>query len=220
VRILAQLAAEGRYGAVADEVFSRVLPPQNPYFNWDKFLVLGLAAPQTALARPPSYPTRATLRDMQALCAQHPEQAEVFARRLEEGQECHVYRDGDRIVGRQWLIPDRADYATNGGWRFVPAVRPALWVHDLYIEPAYRLRGYFVGFMENALRARDGERPHVYAEVHFRNDPSLKACLRYGYQVVQEVSIWTLLGVRLYVAKDGTRRRRYSVRLGFDSPRR
>jgi hypothetical protein len=219
MRALAQLAADGRYDAVADEVFSRVLPPRNPYLNWDRFFVLGLETPQTVLTRPPAAPSRATLRDIQALCLQHPEQAALFRRRLDEGHECFVFRDQDRIVARQWLIPDRDRYPTNGGWDFEPPERPGVWVHDLYIDPGYRLlRGYFVGFMAGALEPRDGVKPRVYAEVHFRNDPSLKACLRYGFQVLAEVTVWTLLGVRVYVAKLPGKGRKLSVRFGFKLP--
>jgi GNAT superfamily N-acetyltransferase len=215
VQALAQLAAGGRYDVVADEVFSRVLPSRNPYLNWDKFYIIRLEQPHTVLARPPAAPSRATLKDIQALCAQHPDQAELFRRRLEDGHECYVFRDGDRIVARQWLIPDREHYVTNSGWRFVLPERPGIWAHDLFIDPTFRLRGYFVGFMDNACQPRDGVRPRVYAEVHFRNDASLRACLRYGFEVLAEVTVWTLMGARLYVAKIPKGGRRLSLRLGF-----
>ena len=225
LRALAQLASARRYDAIADELLSRLVPAQNPFLFWDKFLVLGLDEPPPLPGRPPREPVRATLEDMQLLCAQVPDRAEQFQRRLDDGHECYVLRDGptghggDHIVARQWIVPDRAELATNSGWRFVPPARPAIWMYDLYIDPAYQLRGHFVGFMENTQRERHGVRPHVYAEVHFRNERSLRSCLRYGFEVVCEVTVWTLLGLRLYVARDAGGRRTISARFGFRIPR-
>jgi GNAT superfamily N-acetyltransferase len=207
-RAIAQLVAAGEWDVAADEVLSRAATPGNPLFYWDKMQVLVLREPRTKPGRPAPLPERAGVRDIDRLCAQFPDHAARFRQRLLERQECYVYRDGDRVVARHWVIPDRPSFATNAGWTFVPQERPAVWVHDLFIDPAYRLRGYFVGFMDNALSPRDGRRPRVFCEVHFRNQRSLGACLRYGFEVRHEVTAWTCLGARVFVVRDpgGARR--------------
>jgi GNAT superfamily N-acetyltransferase len=216
-RALAQLVSAGEWDVAADEILSRAARPGNAFFYWDKLRLLELREPRRAPGRPAPLPERAGPRDIDRLCAQYPHHAARFRRRLADRQECYVYRDGDRVVARQWLIPDRAAFRTNSGWTFVPPERPAVWVHDLFIEPAYRLRGYFVGFMDNALKQREGGRPGLYCEVHFRNRASLGSCQRYGWRVRHEVTVWTFLGLRLFAVRDPSGERNLAWEYRFSS---
>jgi len=214
----------GQLDVLADDLLSHLLPARNPLLNWDKFFILALDAPgvsgreRVAPARPTPAPTPATPQDIDDLCAQRPEAASRYRRRIAEGHECHVFRDGGRVIARQWLIPDPPQVLTNSGWRFLPPVRPSVWGYDLFIDRAYRLRGYFVSFMENAARARGGVTPAVYVEVHFRNTPSLNACHRYGFRTIRTVNVWTCLGVRRYAERDADGSTTVTRRYGFDVP--
>ncbi len=193
---MARLADQGRYDVIADELLSRTIGP-NSLLCWDKFFVVGCGSARTA-DRAIVEPVLASNADIDQLCERFPERASRFRERHADGQECYVFHDQGRVVARQWLIPDRASYASLSGWTFVPPTRPAVWVHDLFVDPGYRVRGHFVGFMNNALRKRDGRSPHVYAEVHFRNEASLRSCMRYGFEPIHEVTVWRLLGLRFY----------------------
>lgn len=214
---LRKLAAARKYDALADELIGRLFPAPNPLLFWDKFVIVGLGEARSR-ARAVAPPVLAAASDIEQLCTQHPGRAARYRRRVADGQECWIYRDGERIVARQWLIGDRPLFDTNAGWKFRPPVRPAVWSHDLYIDPAYRLRGFFVGFMENARQPRAGTRPHVYAEIHFRNGASLNSCTRYGFEVVHEVTMWTLLGARSYVVKRPEGERRVDFAFSLRSP--
>lgn len=216
---LGRLTAAGRVDVVADEIIGRLVPA-NPIFFWDKFLVIGTDGPRTRLGRAGPPPTLARPEEIERLCLQFPDKAARFRARVAEGQECWIFRSGDRIVARQWLIRDREAFLTNAGLRFAPPERPAIWAHDLYIDPAYRLRGYFVSLMQNALAPVAGLQPRVYSEVHFRNRASLGSCVRFGFEVVQEVSFWTVLGLRLYVARPRSGGRRLSWQYAVRPPRR
>ena len=52
------------------------------------------------------------------------------------------------------MVGDRPVFDTNSGLRFAPPARPALWCHDILVAPAFRMRGYFLSLMQNALALR------------------------------------------------------------------
>jgi GNAT superfamily N-acetyltransferase len=192
-----------QYAQLVDQLSSRYLPAGNPVLYWDRCVIVGLAEP-----RPPGRrletPVPASAADIDALCLQRPDRAALIRHRLREGQRCFVIRDGDRVVARQWLIGDRERYDTNSGLRFVPPQRPSLWCHDIFVDPAYRMRGYFVALMNNALTLGPaGERPHLYGEIHFLNEASIRAHLGLGYRIIRTVTIVSLLGWKVYRVEDG-----------------
>jgi hypothetical protein len=215
---LFQLALARKFDVLADEIFSRAVPARNPICYWDKFLILELSPDNARKTRAIDPPDLAGPAELEQLCAQVPDKADLFRRRVREGQECYVYREGNRIVARQWVVRDRPVFETNAGWRFEVPLHPSVWVHDLFIDPEQRLRGYFVGFMQNALRPREAKAPHVYAEIHFRNQSSINSCLRFGFRVVRTVRLGTCLGLWMYAARDPQGQQQLSQRFALGAP--
>jgi hypothetical protein len=197
------LLQQGGYAELLDHVSSRVLPAGNPLLYWDRFVIVGLADAKPPRRRPEQTPVLATAEDLAALCRERPERSALIDRRVREGQRCFVIREEGRIVARQWLVSDRPVFHTNAGLRFTPPQRPALWCHDIYVDPTHRMRGHFVALMLNALSLTvDGRRPHLYGEIHFMNQTSIRAHLSFGYRVLRTVTVVSLLGFKVYRVED------------------
>jgi hypothetical protein len=203
---LRALLEKGDYAELVDQVSSRLMPTGNPVLYWDRFVVVGLApghahASVRRLER--SAPVPASAADLEALRRERPERAALIQRRLDEGQRCYVIRERGEIAARQWVVGDRPVYDSNSGLQFAPPARPALWCHDILVAPAYRMRGFFLAMMQNALGlGPDGRPSHLYGEIHFLNHPSLRAHLRFGYRIVQTVTLVSVMGLKVYRIED------------------
>jgi GNAT superfamily N-acetyltransferase len=195
------LLQRGHYAELLDQISSRFLPAGNPLLYWDRFVIVALA---DADARPPRRrpdraPVLATPADVEILGRERPDRAALVRRRLREGQRCFVIHEDGKIVARQWVVGDQPAYDTNSGLRFVPPSRPSLWCHDIFVDPAYRMRGYFVALMLNGLlRTPDQPAPHLYGEIHFLNHGSIRAHLSFGYRVIRTVTVVSVLGWKVY----------------------
>ena len=199
------LLQRGQYAELVDEVSSRFLPAGNPVLYWDRFVIVGLAPGHAhpSAKRLERVPVPASAGDLEALRRARPERADLIQRRLDQGQRCYVIREGGEIAARQWMVGDRAIYDTNSGLRFVPPARPALWCHDIFVAPAFRMRGFFLSLMQNALAmGPDGKASHLYGEIHFLNHASVRAHLRFGYRVIQTVTVVSVLGWKVFRIED------------------
>ncbi len=220
-RKLAAMLRRGEYLAVAEEISSRVLPTGNPVLYWDKFVLVELREARPVPLRESWIPAIATGADVDALCRHQPDRAALYRRRMDENQTCLVMKDAGRIVASMWVIAQRTRYATNSGLHFAPpaAVGPSAWCHDVYIDPAYRLRGLFVAFMRHvAAPGAGGGRPTtLYGEIHFLNHHSRRSHERLGFKVIRDVTFVSVLGLKAYVIKDDhgriTLAHRYALRV-------
>lgn len=194
---------QGKYAELLDEVSSRLLPAGNPFLYWDRFLIVALTPGQ---ARPPPHidriPVTASVEDIEAMGRARPDRARLHRQRLREGQRCFVVREDGQIVARQWVVGDQPVHDTNSGLRFVPPVRPAIWCHDIFVEPAYRGRGLFGALMWNTLSREAHHRPRLYGEIHFLNQASIRAHLGLGYRVIRTVTVVSVLGWKAYGIED------------------
>jgi GNAT superfamily N-acetyltransferase len=203
----------GQHVQLVDQISSRYLPAGNPLLYWDRCVIVGLAEARPPARRVTGQPVPATAEDIEVLCQLRPDRARLLRRRVREGQRCFVIRDGDRIVARQWVVGDQDGYDTNSGLRFVPPARPSLWCHDIFVEPAYRMRGYFVALMNNAATlGPPGQRPRLYGEIHFLNEGSIRAHLGLGYRVIRTVTVVSVLGWKVYRVEDEEGRAGYEAR--------
>jgi GNAT superfamily N-acetyltransferase len=199
-----ELLAHGAYGELIDQAASRLLPAGNPVFYVDAFVLVELRTPTAAPAA--LAPVLAGPAHMEALCRAHPERAALFRRRAREGQRCWVVEEDGHITARQWVIEDRDLYHTNAGLPFAPRARPSAWCHDIFVDASCRRRGHFAALTANAWRACGGGR--LYAEIHHRNETSIRAHTRVGFQVVARVLVLSCLALKLYLIRgeDGERR--------------
>ncbi len=210
---LRALLARGEYSAALAQATSRVMPAGNAVAYWDRFVIVELTKPRLSPRAPPAALVEATRSDLERLCAAFPAHAEAFRRRAAEGQRCFVIKDADNIVARQWLIRDRPSYTSNSGLEFAPRARPSLWCHDIYVDPAYRMRGHFVALMLNAQRpCEDGRRPRLYGEIHFLNERSLRAHASLGFRVIHHVTVLSVAALKLYVIQNDRGQRTFSHR--------
>jgi hypothetical protein len=206
------LLQRGEYAELVDQVSSRLMPAGNPVLYWDRFVIVGLAPGHAHPSATRRLPVPASAGDLELIRRSRPERAELIQRRLDEGQRCYVIREGNELAARQWVVGDRPVFATNSGLDFAPPARPALWCHDILVAPAFRMRGYFLSLMQNALGLGPGGRAsHLYGEIHFLNHASLRAHLRFGYRVIQTVTVVSVLGLKVYRIEDDRGRPGYRV---------
>jgi len=199
------LLQRGEYAELLDQISSRFLPAGNPFLYWDRFVIVGLAPGHVhpSARRLDRVPVPASAGDLEALRRARPDRAALIQRRLDQGQRCYVIREGGEIAARQWVVGDQPVYDTNSGLRFAPPARPALWCHDILVAPAFRMRGFFLSLMQNAVKlGPDGRASHLYGEIHFLNHASLRAHLRFGYRVIQTVTVLSVLGWKVYRIED------------------
>jgi GNAT superfamily N-acetyltransferase len=193
----------GQLAELVDQVSSRLMPAGNPVLYWDRFVVVALDPGQArAPTRIDRIPVVASLEDIEALCRARPDRSDLFRRRLSEGQRCLVIHEGGRIVARMWVVGDRPVHETNSGFRFVAPARPALWCHDIFVEPSHRRRGLFAALMWGALEREPDRRPHLYGEIHHLNHASLRAHQAFGHRVNQTVTVVSVLGLKVFGSKD------------------
>jgi O-antigen/teichoic acid export membrane protein/pimeloyl-ACP methyl ester carboxylesterase len=198
----------------------RVFKRGNPLFFWNQFVIVELVSPRVPMRFSSRETQLADNDDIDQLCQQEPEKAEVFRRRIQRGEECLVVKADSRIVARVWCQRDGAEYGTNAGFAFVPPRRPSVWCHDLKIDPAYRMRGDFVLLMERAARPIDQERATVYGEIHVSNYRSLQSHQRLGFEIVRRITMCSALGTRLYLIRDAARELSFEWNFGYRLPHR
>lgn len=210
------LLASGSYAQLLERLSEQVIPVGNPVFYWDRFVIVELAEPRRIVGGADVFP--ATDQDVQRLCAQHPDEAARFTKRIADGQRCLVIRDGDMIAARAWVIPQRPCYCSNSAYPFHPPHQPSIWCHDIHVERPYRRRGYFGALMEAARRLETRDRPpRLYAEIHFLNEASIRAHESFGYEIIRDVVVLSWLGLKTYVVTDERGRRwldyRYALKV-------
>jgi GNAT superfamily N-acetyltransferase len=156
------------------------------------------AVPREQLrARGPGSVRLATYEDLNGLahCRNRPH---LFAKRFSEGDRCVVGTIGGRIVGFEWFslhatrVEERYGYTIS-----VPS--DAVYLYDAYIEPRYRLSGFWVRFKAFiATLMEDQGRTRFLTLIDEENTLSMRTHTRFGYRPVTDVRIVSLLG-RTYV---------------------
>lgn len=201
------LLASGDYRELLTRLTEHVLPAGNPVAYWDKFVIGALRRPPHRPYDMGAAPTLAKARDIDQLCEQVPDRAPLFRRRFDGGQHCLIINDGSSIVARAWLIADRSCHISNSGFRFVPPLRPALWWHDVFVDPEHRRRGYFAALVASGWElAGTATSPHIYCEIHHQNERSIQAHRRCGFQLLQRITVASVFGLKVYsvATEDGT----------------
>jgi GNAT superfamily N-acetyltransferase len=211
------LIAQRQYAELLDVVSYRVMPAGNPVLYWDKFSIFELIEPRPIRRAPAQRPELATAADIDELCARFPDRAELFRRRVQDGQRCLVVREDGRITGRIWMMVDRPSYPTNAGMIFMPPAQPSVWCHDIFVDPMYRMRGHFVSFMQEALR-QTVVRPRLYGEIHFLNRASIRAHESFGFRAIRDVTVVSALGLKVYHQKDPDGQRSWDYRYALRVP--
>lgn len=158
---------------------------------------------------------RADATDIERLCAEFPAEADVFRRRMRRGNCCYLSLKGEEITGFLWAREAEGEcFDTNTLWIFRPDQMDGLWGIYAYVKPKYRLQGLFLFLMGNARRdflPKGYDR--MYGETNGGNKASIQTHLSAGYETVWKVVYVSILGLKLYFARNlKTGRRSFSYR--------
>ncbi len=133
-----------------------------------------------------------------------PHQKEKFERRIRQGVPCVLAKKDDEIIGYMWFKEPQGDsFLTNSMWLFRPGKMDGLWGFDIFVDPAYRMRGLFTYILYAVYEeARRRGYETLYGEVFYTNEISIKSQMRIGYEIVKEVRYYSVLGLKIYVVED------------------
>ena len=139
-----------------------------------------------------------------SLITTFPHQREKFERRISQGVPCIIAKKEEEIVGYMWFKEAQGDsFLTNSMWLFSPERMDGLWGFDIFVNPAYRMRGLFTYILhavyEEAKRRGYGT---IYGEVFYTNEISIKSQMRIGYEIVKDVRYYSIFGLKIYVVAD------------------
>lgn len=200
----------------------RLLPGGNPILYGGVQLIFRLADLQKfeelneLVARRFGHESRrADESDIERLCTEFPGDAELFRRRVERGNYCYLSVKGDEVTGFLWAREAESEYFdTNTLWIFRPDRMDGLWGIYAYVKPKYRLQGLFPFLMGSARRdflPKGFDR--MYGETNGGNKASIQTHLSAGYEIVLKVVYVSILGLKLYFARNlTTGRRTFSYR--------
>ena len=153
---------------------------------------------------------RADETDIEQLCGEFPAEAEVFRRRVRRGNYCYLSLKGEEITGFLWAREAEGEFFdTNTLWIFRPDQMDGLWGIYAYVKPEYRLQGLFPFLMGSARRdflPKGYDR--MYGETNGGNKASIQTHLSAGYEIVWKVVYVSILGLKLYFARNLTTGRR------------
>jgi hypothetical protein len=137
----------------------------------------------------------ATYEDLDGLaaCRNRPR---LFAKRLSEGDQCVVGTIDGRIVGFEWFslhathVEERYGYAVS-----IPV--GSVYLYDAYIEPSYRLSGFWLRFKAFIAKlGQDQGRMTFLTLIDDGNSLSMRTHTRFGFRPVSDVRIVSVLGHR------------------------
>lgn len=125
--------------------------------------------------------------------------SDAYAARRADGSVGLIADDGSRAAGMIWIKQTAVHYEDDVEF---PVTLPpnSLWQFDLYVDPAYRLRGVWI-LLEEAVTAYASARgiTDLFGLTKALNAPSVNAHLRYTYEIVEEIISLRVLGLRMYV---------------------
>lgn len=203
VRQAVELLREGRALLFAEKLLNKTSHLlHSSLFFYDRFFVLHFRVqsgrPSPLAGRFSGFVVRAvTPADDERLQKMAPRSDEYAARRA-GGSVGLIADDGGRAAGMIWLKQTAVHFEQDVEF---PVTLPphSIWQYDLYVDPAYRLRGVWI-LLEEALTAYAAARgvTDLFGLTKALNKPSVNAHLRYDYDIVEEIITLRLLGLRLY----------------------
>jgi GNAT superfamily N-acetyltransferase len=162
----------------------------------------------------------ASSTDIERLCGEFPDSAAIFRTRVRRGNRCYVSIIDDEIAAFLWAMEPKGNYFdTNTMWVFRPEEMDGVWGTHGYVKPKYRLKGLFP-FLMGVARHDYMDKGYVrlYGETHGGNRASIQTHLSAGYEIVWRVVYVSILGLKIYVAKNqksgrSTLNFRYALRI-------
>jgi len=147
---------------------------------------------------------RADESDIERLCAEFPDDAEIFRNRVRRGNCCYLSLKGEEITGFLWAREAEGEYFdTNTLWIFRPDQMDGLWGIYGYVKPRYRLQGLFLFLMGSARKDYQSKGyVRMYGETNGGNKASIQTHLSAGYEIVWKVVYVSILGLKLYLARN------------------
>jgi len=185
-----------------DRLLKRPFPSGNPWLSWDRRVLLEQqVTPTTPLS---STQVRA-LSETEALhlVGENSLTHATIVAALRRGETCWRLDDADSLVAYAWVgSPDII--SSDTGFRFVvPTGRHYFW-RDVYVCPQFRgqrrIEQLFQWWAASVVGEGAGLRSAVwiFTEIDPSNVPSLRAHHRLGFVDVGSLTMFCVLGVRIY----------------------
>ena len=192
-------------------IFKRVFPRGNPVFYYSVQYVFQLSNKKKfktlvdAVRKQCDHTPHIVTPDIfEQLCQDFPHKDQKFRKRMANGCRCYVTMKNDEISAYLWALEPQKDYFdTNSLWRFKPEQMDGNWCFDGFVKPQYRLRGlfpYLMGIMREEYSAKGYSTQ--YGETDAKNERSLNTHLRVGYEIEWRVLVISILGLKIYFAKN------------------
>jgi GNAT superfamily N-acetyltransferase len=165
-----------------------------------KFYTLELAAARAKLMRGFGSVREGGPQDVAGMCLLENKEA-LFRKRFTAGERCVVAVDKGQIVGYEWFCLKSLYIEECSSYRLdIP--HDTIYAYDALVNPAYRLRGIWVSFKKYLLdEGRRIGRDKLLTLVDHENTPSLKAHLRFGFVIVEQVKMLRLLNRSFFFEK-------------------
>jgi hypothetical protein len=122
-----------------------------------------------------------------------------FLRRFAANDLCVVAEADGRIVGYEWAHSGGPHYEQDLDYSF-RAEKRAVWCYDAYVDANCRKQGAWRR-IQSGIIAFMNDSAEFKAIVHYDNDISLKAHLRYGFHVSEQFVFLALLGIKIVFHK-------------------
>lgn len=143
--------------------------------------------------------TAADIERLVMLVAKREDHLEAFRK----DHFCVVAEAAGKIIGYEYCHAGPSHYEEALGYRFDLGPRSFL-CYDAYVHPDYRNKGVWRAIQTGIINLL-GDSCGFYALVNFTNHISLKAHLRYGFEIVRQFTEIDLLGLRLIFEKPFSR---------------
>ena len=154
-----------------------------------KFFVLDLEKLNLKTIRGLGVVREGSPADVPGMCILENKDESVFLKRFNEGEFCSVAILDGVVIGYVWFSDKPFHLEERFRYRlFVPD--DAVYAYDGFISRENRLAGTWPLLMKHLLdRAQMLGRRKLVAMIDYGNDPSLKAHLRFGFNVYRQV-LW------------------------------
>lgn len=203
VRQAVELLREGKPLLCAEKLLNKVSHVlHSSLFFYDRFYVLHYRVRPGELSPIVSRLSGIVVRpavaaDIDRLQVMAP-RGDEYSARMAGGNVGLIADDGGRVAGMIWLKQSDVHYEEDVAYPFTLPEKSG-WQYDLFVDPAYRLRGVWIQ-LEEALIAHVAARgiSDLFGLTKALNKPSVNAHVRYGYTIIEEIITLRLLGLHVY----------------------
>ena len=178
--------------------FKKIIPESNPYLSCE-FRIIVRCDELKSYRVSPFKVSPVDKNNKEEIIDATGQSAELVSKAFSRGENCFVIKDGNKVVSYVWVGPLSNSLVSDTGFEIIDNSLPGSWCRAMYVDSAYRLRGYpyhLLKFWKDSYKGKNV--PSLYGEIHPSNSISRTAHQKLGFREIGSLFCISILGLRIY----------------------